>query len=274
MSLIGRYGHPFEPLRLGPEYAGPPGGEKQDFAVLRPVTLAVLLVLAPAAVAVAPPDLAGAALAAEPLRESELARLEAALAETLTARDEGRVDAEDAVADLFGATAASLAFVAAELAGGLEDSAPARAAAQDAYSEFAVAAQDRLVDALAALDEVRVNVRLEKRFTPFLDALPSGHPREAGWLASAAWSGAHGSGVIGAGYGTSAGGAEGAVRLVGPGGRDETVRVAFEPAPRQGPFRLITARFASDAAGPGDWRLELRTGADADAADIVQIEAP
>lgn len=240
--------------------------------MLRQITLAFLLVLAPAAVAVAPPDLAGAALDAGSLREGELARLEAALAETLAARDEGRIETEDAVADLFRAAAASLAFVAAELASGLEDSPAALAAAQDAYSEFAVAAQERLVDALSALDEVRVNVRLEKRFTPFLGALPSGQPSDAGWLASAAWSGAHGSGVIGAGYGTGAGGA--AVRLVGPGGRDETMRVGFEPSPRQDQFRLVTPRFASDASGPGDWRLELRTEADADAADIVQIQAP
>jgi len=244
---------------------------------VRQIALAFLLALAPAAVALdlAPGDLSAAALEAKSLQQSELARLEAALGETLAAHDAGRMETDQAVAELFGAAAASLVFVAAELSGGPADSPATLSAAQDAYSEFAVAAQERLVDALAALDEVRVNVRLQKRFTPFLGALrPSGHPRDAGWLASAAWSGAHGSGVIGAGYGTSAGGAEGAVRLVGPGGRDETVLVPFEPSPRQDQFLLITPRFASDAAGPGDWRLELRTEADADAADIVQIEAP
>lgn len=249
------------------------GGEKQEVPV-RPIPLVFLLLALPAgAVDLAPGELPAAALAARSLQEGELTHLDAALGETLAAHDAGRIASEQAVADLFGAAAASLAFVAAELSGDLAGSPASLSAAQDAYSEFAVAAQERLVDALAALDEVRVNVRLEKRFTPFLGALrPSGHPNDAGWLASAAWSSAQGSGVLGAGYGTSADGA--AVRLVGPGGLDETVEVPFEPAPRQDQFRLITPRFASDAAGPGDWRLELRTESDADAADIVQIPAP
>ena len=81
--------------------------------------------------------------------------------------------------------------------------------------------------------------------------------------------------MVGAGYGTSARAARGAVRLVGPGGLDETVVIPFESSPRQDAFLLITPRFASDAASaPGDWRLELRYEADAHAADIVQIPAP
>ena len=227
----------------------------------------------------AAPDLSGAALQAGSLQQGELTRLEAELGGILGALDDERIDTNQAVAGLFGATAASLAFVAAELSVAGDGSGVALASAQGVYSEFAVAAQERLLDALAVLDGVHVNVRLQKRFTPFLgEQRPSGNPSDAGWLASAAWSGADGSGVIGAGYGTSAGGSNGEVRLLGPGGRDETVVIPFEASPRQDQFLLITPRIVSDAPSvppkPGDWRLELRYEADEHAADIVQITAP
>ena len=227
----------------------------------------------------AAPDLSGAALQAGSLKEGELTRLEAELAGVLGSLDEGRIDTNQAVAGLFAATAASLAFVAAELSVAGDGSGVALASAQGVYSEFAVAAQERLLDATAVLDGVHVNVRLQMRFTPFLgEQRPSGNASDAGWLASAAWSGADGSGVIGAGYGTSAGGSNGEVRLRGPGGRDETVVVPFEASPRQDQFLLITPRIVSDAPSvppkPGDWRLELRYEADEHAADIVKITAP
>jgi len=241
--------------------------------------LLVALALPAGALDLAASDLPGAALQAGSLKQGELAVLEAELGEVLGAFDEGRIDTNQAVAELFRATAASLAFVAAELSGEVEGSAGTLAAAQDVYSEFAVAAQEQLLDALAVLDGVHANVRLQKRFTPFLgDLRPSGNPSDAGWLASAAWSGSNGSGVIGAGYGTTAGGSSGRVRLVGPGGRDETVVIPFEASPRQDHFLLITPRIVSDAPSvppkPGDWRLELRYEADEHAADIVQITAP
>jgi hypothetical protein len=239
--------------------------------------LLVALALPAGAADLAGSDLSEAALQADSLKQGELAGLEAELGAVLAAHDAGRIDTNQAVADLFGAAAASLAFVAAELSIEVEGS--AAKVASDAYSEFAVGAGERLVDALAALDGVHVNVRLQKRFTPFLgDLRPSGNPSDASWLGTAAWSGATGSGVIGAGYGTSAGGSHGLVRLVGPGGREETVVIPFEVSPRQDRFRLITPRIVSEAPSlpprPGDWRLELRYAADEHAADIVQITAP
>lgn len=247
--------------------------------------LVAALALPAGALDLAAPDLSGAALQAGSLKQGELTRLEAELGGILGSFDDERIDTNQAVAGLFAATAASLAFVAAELsiAGELsvagDGSGVALASAQGVYSEFAVAAQERLLDAIAVLDGVHVNVRLQKRFTPFLgEQRPSGNPSDAGWLASAAWSGANGSGVIGAGYGTSAGGSNGEVRLRGPGGRDETVVIPFEASPRQDQFLLITPRIVSDAPSvppkPGDWRLELRYEADEHAADIVQITAP
>lgn len=216
----------------------------------------------------------GAALEADSVKQEELSLLEAELGAILGAHDEGRIDTNQAVGELFAAAAASLAFVAAELSEGFADQ-----VASDVYSEFAVGAEERLLDALAALPGVRANVRLQKRFTLFLgDLRPSGEPSDAGWLGAAAWSGPKGSGVIGAGYGTAAGGSNGEVRLVGPGGRDETVAIPFEVSPRQNHFLLVTPRIVSDAPShppkPGDWRLELRYEADEHAADIVQITAP
>jgi hypothetical protein len=241
--------------------------------------LVAALALPAGALDLADPDLSGAALQAGSLKQGELTRLEAEFGAILGALDDERIDTNQAVAGLFATTAASLAFVAAELSVAGDGSGVALASAQGVYSEFAVAAQERLLDALAVLDGVHVNVHLQKRFTPFLgEQRPSGSPSDAGWLASAAWSGADGSGVIGAGYGTSAGGSNGEVRLLGPGGRDETVVVPFEASPRQHQFLLITPRIVSDAPSvppePGDWRLELRYEADEHAADIVQITAP
>jgi hypothetical protein len=216
------------------------------------------------------------AVPAGALGRAELGRLDAALAGVLAAFDERRIDANEAVAELLDATAASLAYVAAEL--DPDRDAPADlAAAQDAYSEFAVAAQTRVEDAVGALDGVRANVRLQKRFAPFLGALrPAAAPEDAGWLASAAWAGTEGSGVIGAGFATNAAGASGTVRLVGPDGHDETVVVPFEASPRQDHYLLIAPRLVRDdpSSAPGDWRLELRAAASESAPDIVQIAAP
>lgn len=244
---------------------------------MRLPALALLVALALPAVT---PDLAGAAVHAGPLGQGELTRLEAGLGVVLDAVDDGALDTNEAVAALFGATATSLAFVAAELSAELEGSAGALDAAQASYSEFAVAAQEQLQEAFAALGGLDVNVRVQKRFTPFLvgPLRPSGTTGDAGWLATAAWSSSHGSGVIGAGYGASRGDASGEVRLVGPGGRDETLVLPFEPSPRQDLFRLITPRIVSDAPSlaplPGDWRLELRGETDEPASDIVQITLP
>lgn len=236
--------------------------------------LTVALALPAGALDLTAAALSAAALEAGSLKQDELAALEAELGAILGARDAGRIDANQAVADLFAAAAGGLAFVAAELSEGFADP-----VASDTYSEFAVGAEERLLDALAALDGVRANVRLQKRFTLFLgDRRPSGEPSDAGWLGSAAWSGPEGSGVIGAGYGTAAGGPNGQVRLVGPGGHDETRVIPFELSPRQNHFLLVTPRIVSDAPSlppkPGDWRLELRYEADAHAADMVQITAP
>ena len=243
---------------------------------MRNAAFALVLALALPAGALDPTasDLSAAALEAGSLKQEELSGLEGELGAILGAHDAGRIDTNQAVADLFAAAAAGLAFVAAELSEGFADP-----VASDAYSEFAVGAEERLLDALAALDGVRANVRLQKRFTLFLgDRRPSGEPSDAGWLGSAAWSGAQGSGLIGAGYGTAAGGSSAAVRIVGPGGHDETVLIPFEVSPRQDHFLLVTPRIVSDAPSlpprPGDWRLELRYEADEHAADIVQITAP
>jgi hypothetical protein len=249
---------------------------------------------------------------------AELDGLEDDLGEILADYEDGLLDENEAAAELFGATASSLAFVAAELTGGLGtfagqgsallDAAGAlslprafrtgkgsvwegvREAASGTYSEFAIEAQELLCEALAVLDDTRVNVRLEKRFGPFLVHGPSlaGDPDDVivlptQWLGAAAWNGPLGRGLIGAGYGVEAGGTEGRVRLVGPGGRDETSVEPYETSPRQNLLRLIRPRLVAPSLSasaftidnaPGNWRLELRYADDANASDIVQLTAP
>jgi hypothetical protein len=231
----------------------------------------------------------------------------------------GLLDENEAATELFGATAASLAFVAAELTSDLGSYANSGSAlvgsagaislprafrsgakgslwegalegASGTFSEFAIGAEQSLCDALAVLEGVRSTVRVQKRFGPFLVHGPrlGTDPDDVivlptQWLAAAAWKGPAGRVLTGAGYGVTAGGPNGKVRFVGPEGRDETIELPYEMAPRQGLLLWIrptlidaplsAAAFTIDPA-PGNWRLELRYGADANASDIVQITAP
>jgi hypothetical protein len=229
------------------------------------------------------------------------------------------IDENEAAAELFGAASASLAYLAAQLTQDLSGYADGGSAllgtagaislprafrtgakgslwegalegASGTYSEFAIDAEQMLCDALGALEGVRANVRLQKRFGPFLVHGPrlATDPDDVillptGWLAAAAWKGPAGRGITGAGYGVAAGGPNGKVRVVGPGGRDETIEEPYEAAPRQNLLLWIrptviepsisASAFTIEPA-PGNWRLELRYGADANASDVVQITAP
>jgi hypothetical protein len=253
------------------------------------------------------------------LTSDEQEALDAEIDEIVDAYANDVIDESEAATALFDTTAASLAFVAAGLTGNLASYAnsgsalldvagalslprafrsgakgslweAAREEASGTYSEFAMGAEQSLCDGLAVLEGVRTTVRVQKRFVPLLVHGPrlASDPNDlillpTGWLAAAAWNGPAGRAITGAGFGLSAGGPNGKVRFVGPGGRDETSELPYETAPRQGLLLLIrptlvepalsAAAFTIDPA-PGNWRLELRYGGDANASDIVQITAP
>jgi hypothetical protein len=227
----------------------------------------------------------GLAKLGKTLKRNELFLLEEELRDILDDFDDGFLSTNEAAAEMFGAAAASMAYMAFQLGGNLQSfsnagtsllgsigattiPAPlmtgakgslwgaAQGSTRECYRDFVAEVQELLCDAfeaLAGLDGggLQTNAKLRGGL-PLITLGPRivGDPDDdfvspVRWLGVAAWSSANGSGLVGAGVGRMGGPANAKIDVFGPGGRVFNLIQGFEADSRQDLLIFVTPRILS-----------------------------